>query len=147
MSVTRDDVRRMASLARIAVDETRFDALAGDLEGILRHMVVLQRDERSAGEGVDDAPTPGPRDEDGPHVGAEHPAPGRDDMGTPIPLARSISSFAPRMRDGFFLVPRLATHGSSHDAMHDQAHDSVDEPAHASPHDVSDGPAPSSTHA
>ena len=30
--------------------------------------------------------------------------------GTPIPLALPRESFAPEMRDGFFLVPRLETH-------------------------------------
>jgi hypothetical protein len=34
----------------------------------------------------------------------------REDAGPPIPLARPLESFAPLMRDGFLLVPRLATH-------------------------------------
>jgi aspartyl-tRNA(Asn)/glutamyl-tRNA(Gln) amidotransferase subunit C len=34
----------------------------------------------------------------------------RPDVGPPIPLARERDAFAPSMRDGFFLVPRLSTH-------------------------------------
>jgi hypothetical protein len=34
----------------------------------------------------------------------------REDHGPPVPLARPLASFAPRMKDGFLLVPRLATH-------------------------------------
>jgi hypothetical protein len=30
--------------------------------------------------------------------------------GTSVPLAVPREAFAPEMRDGFFLVPRLATH-------------------------------------
>ena len=34
----------------------------------------------------------------------------RVDGGNQVPLARPREAFAPAMRDGFFLVPRLATH-------------------------------------
>jgi len=34
----------------------------------------------------------------------------RPDEGPAIPLAVGRGDFAPSMRDGFFLVPRLATH-------------------------------------
>ncbi len=37
-------------------------------------------------------------------------APLRRDAGPPIPLSESLSHFAPDMRGGFFIVPRLATH-------------------------------------
>ena len=37
----------------------------------------------------------------------------RPDEGPPIPLGRSREDIAPRMEDGFFLVPRLATHDDS----------------------------------
>ena len=42
-------------------------------------------------------------------VGAES-APLRDDVGPSVGLAHPIAEFAPATRDGFFLVPRLATH-------------------------------------
>jgi hypothetical protein len=34
----------------------------------------------------------------------------RPDVGPPIRLARMPDEIAPAFRDGFFLVPRLATH-------------------------------------
>jgi hypothetical protein len=34
----------------------------------------------------------------------------REDAGPPLPLARAREDFAPATRDGFLLVPRLATH-------------------------------------
>ncbi|MBK5188945.1 MAG: hypothetical protein JJD97_11935 [Gemmatimonadaceae bacterium] len=39
----------------------------------------------------------------------------RADIGPPIPLARPLESFAPQSRDGFLLVPRLATHEAAGD--------------------------------
>jgi hypothetical protein len=39
----------------------------------------------------------------------------RVDMGPPIPLAHPLAAFAPDERDGFLLVPRLATHESAAD--------------------------------
>ena len=97
MAVTERDVRHVASLARLGVDEAKLPALVHELNGILAHMDVLQRVETGGG---------------GWDVGGSLAAtPTRSDMaGAPIPLALSRNSFAPEMRDGFFLVPRLATH-------------------------------------
>ena len=95
MAVTLDDVRHIASLARLAVTEDRARALVAELNTILGHMDVLSS-----------VPTPGVSD-----AGTESPgAPLRPDSGPPIPLARPRETFAPRMADGFFLVPRLSTH-------------------------------------
>ncbi len=92
MPVTRDDVRRIAALARIGVPDDRLDALVAELDGILAHMDVLARVE----------PAPAVREIAGMPLAPDQP-PGE-------PLARPIESFAPRSRDGFFLVPRLDTH-------------------------------------
>ncbi|MEP6992381.1 MAG: Asp-tRNA(Asn)/Glu-tRNA(Gln) amidotransferase subunit GatC, partial [bacterium] len=43
-------------------------------------------------------------------------APVRTDNGPPIPLEHGLDAFAPTLRDGFFLVPRLASHESAGDA-------------------------------
>ncbi|MBM4193918.1 MAG: hypothetical protein FJ202_05995 [Gemmatimonadetes bacterium] len=40
--MTREDVKRVAALARIRVADDRVDALVGELEGILGHMRGLQ---------------------------------------------------------------------------------------------------------
>ena len=40
----------------------------------------------------------------------------REDGGMPLPLARSLDAFAPSLRDGFFVVPRLSTHETPEEA-------------------------------
>lgn len=102
MAVTIEDVRRIAQLARLGIDDQRARALVAELNTILQHMDVLA--------GVDTAgiePASG--------VGASG-APLRPDVGPPIALERPIESFAPRTRDGFLLVPRLSTHEDTEDA-------------------------------
>ena len=94
MAVTLDDVRHIAALARLGLDDARAHALVGELNTILRHMDVLARVDTSA---VDETI-------------ARTAAPLRPDTGPPIPLEHPRESFAPSMRDGFFLVPRLSTH-------------------------------------
>ena len=96
MAVTREDVVHIASLARLAIDESRIPDLVTQLNGILGHMDVLQQVDTegasaSSAVGVDRSPL-------------------RDDTGPQSPLLHPRESFAPAMRDGFFLVPRLATH-------------------------------------
>jgi aspartyl-tRNA(Asn)/glutamyl-tRNA(Gln) amidotransferase subunit C len=95
--VTEDDVRHVASLARLALDEARVPALVAELDGILRHMAALHKvDTRNT------APAAG--------VGAGG-TPLRADEGPAYPLAYPREAFAPALRDGFFVVPRLPTHG------------------------------------
>ncbi|HNV74982.1 MAG: aspartyl/glutamyl-tRNA amidotransferase subunit C [Gemmatimonadetes bacterium] len=96
MSVTNDDVRHIAALARLGLEPDRVALLATELNGILAHMDVLAGVDTSAidlhargeGEGM----------------------PLRPDEGPSVPLTRPREAFAPEMREGFFLVPRLATH-------------------------------------
>jgi aspartyl-tRNA(Asn)/glutamyl-tRNA(Gln) amidotransferase subunit C len=96
MAVTLDDVRHIASLARLEIDDARLPALAGELSAILGHMDVLQKvDVRSVPADLAAGMTPMPL---------------RADGGEQLRLARPREEFAPLMRDGFFLVPRLATH-------------------------------------
>jgi aspartyl-tRNA(Asn)/glutamyl-tRNA(Gln) amidotransferase subunit C len=96
MAVTFDDVRHIAALARLGVDDARLPALAAELNAILGHMEVLQKVDVSSvpADIVDGVPA----------------MPLRADAGPQVPLARPRQDFAPEMRDGFFLVPRLATH-------------------------------------
>lgn len=98
MSVSHNDVRRIAELARIAVPEERLESLSKELNGILEHMESLT-DVASAGavnesQGMRLAP----------------------DVGPSVHLERRPADFAPNSRDGFFLVPRLSTHDSAADA-------------------------------
>jgi aspartyl-tRNA(Asn)/glutamyl-tRNA(Gln) amidotransferase subunit C len=96
MSVSEDDVRHVATLARLGLDESRIHTIAAELNGILAHMEVL-----SSVDTVVAAAVTG--------IGAAG-TPLRVDGGNQIPLARPREAFAPAMREGFFLVPRLATH-------------------------------------
>lgn len=96
MSVTEDEVRHVASLARLGLDETRISTIAAELNGILAHMEVLSKVDTS---------TVGPVT----GVGAAG-TPLRVDGGNQIPLVRPREAFAPAMKDGLLLVPRLATH-------------------------------------
>ena len=96
MAVTFDDVRHIASLARLSVSEERLPALAGELNAILAHMEALQR--------VDVSGVPADL------AAGMTPMPLRADGGEQLALTRPREAFAPLMRDGFFLVPRLATH-------------------------------------
>ncbi len=92
MAVTREDLLRIAALARIGVPKARVDALVRELGGILAHMEELAKVQAPA-----DA-----KDERSMPLGPDDPG--------PVPLARPRESIAPLTREGFFLVPRLATH-------------------------------------
>ncbi|MEP6764135.1 MAG: Asp-tRNA(Asn)/Glu-tRNA(Gln) amidotransferase subunit GatC [Gemmatimonadaceae bacterium] len=98
MSVSEKDVRHIASLARLAIPAKRIPTLVDELNHILIHMDVLQRADLSA------------LDENTPAVAG---MPLRPDVPGSVPLERRREDFAPQMRDGFFLVPRLDTHGTS----------------------------------
>ena len=102
MAVTIDDVYHIAALARLGLSAAKAQELTRELNTILGHMDVLSK--------VD---TTGVAEVIG--VGAAG-LPVREDAGPPIPLARSIDAFAPRVRDGFLLVPRLSTHESPEEA-------------------------------
>ena len=99
MAVTREDVLHIAQLARLGVDAARVDALTRELSAILDHMEVLSQVDTSSV-----SPAAG--------VGAGGTTL-RPDVGVTPALASPLESFAPLMRDGFFIVPRLATHEDS----------------------------------
>lgn len=96
MAVTHDDVRHVAELSRLAVEEGRLDDLVRELNGILEHMDVLSQVDTKGVERTITAPAVS--------------TPLRADAGGPIPLMTPKESFAPSMRDGLFIVPRLASH-------------------------------------
>jgi aspartyl-tRNA(Asn)/glutamyl-tRNA(Gln) amidotransferase subunit C len=96
MSVTPDDVRQVAALARLSIPEAELASYVSQLNAILGHMETLHQ-----------VPSSGAAD------AAEAARPGmalREDVIGAIPLTRPPADFAPQMREGFFLVPRLATH-------------------------------------
>ena len=96
MSVTVDDVRHIAGLARLGLDAERLPSLVAELTRIREHMDALRAvptrpDQRVTGVSAGGMPL-------------------REDGGPPIPLRCTRDEFAPAMRDGLFIVPRLATH-------------------------------------
>jgi aspartyl-tRNA(Asn)/glutamyl-tRNA(Gln) amidotransferase subunit C len=93
--ISVEDVRHVAMLARLGLSDERVHALTQDLNTILEHMDVLSR-----------VRTHGVEDAAGDIAGMRL----RDDDGRPVPLLEPPEAFAPEMRDGFFIVPRLATH-------------------------------------
>jgi aspartyl-tRNA(Asn)/glutamyl-tRNA(Gln) amidotransferase subunit C len=96
VSVSVQDVRHVALLARLALTDERAEALTRDLNTILEHMAVLHEvDTGTIGEaaGIGAAGTP---------LSADH--------GPSAALGEPPESFAPSMQGGFILVPRLASH-------------------------------------
>lgn len=102
MAVTQDDVRHVAELARLAVDEKRLDPLVAELNGILQHMDVLSQVDTSTVDSLMSVPIDS--------------TPLRSDSSGPLPMATSRESFAPSMKDGLFIVPRLASHEDASDS-------------------------------
>ncbi len=102
MAVTIDDVRHVASLARLGLTDDRAAALVQEMNTILGHMDVLAAVDTT---GVDAVAG----------VGAGG-LPVRADQGPPLPLARSLDAFAPSVRDGFLIVPRLSTHDTAEES-------------------------------
>ena len=96
MSISLDEVRHIAALARLGISEEGARIMATELTSILSHMEVLSKVDTS--------------DIDPATVSAQPGMILRPDRGPPIPLVRPPASFAPELRDGLFLVPRLATH-------------------------------------
>lgn len=93
MSITEDEARKVAKLARIAVDEAAIPALARDLSGILKFMEQLSE--------VD--------------VDGVEPMTGvtpmrlkrREDVVTTGEMTDRILANAPDAREGFFAVPKV----------------------------------------
>lgn len=102
MSVSIYEVKRVALLARLGLTDERAQALTRDMNTILEHMGALARVKT---EGV-------PEYVSGDDAGMRL----RRDEGPSAPLSAPPSSFAPEMREGLFIVPRLATHEDAESA-------------------------------
>jgi aspartyl-tRNA(Asn)/glutamyl-tRNA(Gln) amidotransferase subunit C len=92
MSVTKDDVRKVARLSRIAVDEAHLEELAGELNGILGWIDQLNEVDI---EGVEPMTSV-----------VETKLPMREDVVTDGNIPDQILANAPRTEDGFFVVPK-----------------------------------------
>ncbi len=93
MTVSKEEIQRIAKLAAVLVDEADMEQLVRDIDSIVDFVGQLST--------VDTGKTlpmyrPGPVE-----------APLRADVVAPIDLVRPIEEFAPQFRHGFFLVPRV----------------------------------------
>ena len=93
MSVTHDDVRKIARLAEFEVGEEALPLLTEHMSRILEY--VAQTNAVPASEGVK------------PFVPGPDAVRFRPDEVKPWPLAFGPAELAPAFRDGFFLVPKL----------------------------------------
>ena len=91
MPITRDEVRRIAELARLEIPEAKLDRLAGELSKVLDFAATLNRLDL---EGL------------APSQFAPADAPLREDVVNGRRLARETAlAAAPEREDGFFRVP------------------------------------------
>ena len=92
MSVTKDDVKKVARLSRIAVEDERLEALAGELNGILGWIDQLNEVDI---EGVEPMTSV-----------VEASLPMHEDTVTDGDKVEDVLANAPKSEDGFFVVPR-----------------------------------------
>ncbi len=92
MSVTKDDVRKVARLSRIAVEDARLETLAGELNGILGWIDQLNEVDV---EGVEPMTSV-----------VEAVMPMREDVVSDGDKVGEVLANAPKSDDGFFVVPR-----------------------------------------
>ena len=92
MSVTKDDVRKVARLSRIAVPEDRLETLAGELSGIMGWIEQLNEVDI---EGV--APMTSV---------VASTLPMREDVVTDGNIPDQVLANAPKTESGFFVVPK-----------------------------------------
>lgn len=90
MSVTREEIRRIAALAELHVDDATAERLERELSRILEYVAQLAELPEGQGGGGDDRAVRLRQDEIGPDRLEEPPA-----------------AFAPALEQGLFLVPRL----------------------------------------
>ena len=91
MSVSREDVLRIAELAHLRLTEAEAEALGRDLNDILEYVDTLSSVSVDGAQAVD--PTEG---------GAPERDPGEQQ---PDPMVEPPNDYAPDFRHGFFVVP------------------------------------------
>lgn len=92
MSVTQDDVRRIARLARIAEPSARIAQLTEELNGILDWVDMLGEVETDGVEPLNTA--------------VQTPLPLREDEVTDGEIRDQVLKNAPKSEEGFFVVPK-----------------------------------------
>jgi aspartyl-tRNA(Asn)/glutamyl-tRNA(Gln) amidotransferase subunit C len=92
MSVTKDDVRKVARLSRIAVPEERLEEMAGELNGILGWIDQLNEVNIDGVEPMTSV--------------VATTLPMREDVVTDGNIQDQVLANAPSSADGFFVVPK-----------------------------------------
>lgn len=92
-SLTAHDVEKIATLSRLAIDETRAADYANSLNNILGLMQALQNIDTT-----DVEPLKSP---------FEYPQPLREDVVTEPNRRETYQAIAPATQDGLYLVPRV----------------------------------------
>ena len=92
MSVTKDDVRKVARLSRIAVTDAHDEELVGELNGILNWIDQLNEVDVDGVEPMTSV--------------VETTLPMREDVVTDGNIQDQVLANAPRSEDGFFVVPK-----------------------------------------
>ena len=93
MAITREEVRRIAELARLEIEAGREPRVAAELSEVLEFVAALDRLDLGGCEPASLAPADAPLRED---------APGDPGLGVAAAL-----EMAPAREDGFFLVPPI----------------------------------------
>lgn len=93
MSVTPEDVRKVARLSRIKIDETRVEPMTAELNGILDWIEQLNEVDV---DGVEPMTTP-----------VKMTLPMREDEVTDGNKQDQVLANSPRAEDGFFVVPKV----------------------------------------
>jgi Asp-tRNA(Asn)/Glu-tRNA(Gln) amidotransferase C subunit len=94
LSVTPDDVRGIAALAHLVLPDDEIRRMTRELNAILEHVAALPAAEEVRDTGAPVGPASAPERRPG-------------DI-EPDPLRQPPESFAPDLRDGLFLVPKLS---------------------------------------
>ncbi|MEE2878354.1 MAG: Asp-tRNA(Asn)/Glu-tRNA(Gln) amidotransferase subunit GatC [Pseudomonadota bacterium] len=92
MSVTKDDVRKVARLSRIAVTEERIEPLANELTAIMGWIEQLNEVDVDGVEPMTSV--------------VDATLPMRDDVITDGNIQDQVLANAPKSEDGFFVVPK-----------------------------------------
>lgn len=92
MSVTKDDVRKVARLSRIAVTEEHVEDLTGELNSIMGWIDQLNEVDVDGVEPMTSV--------------VETKLPMREDVVTDGNIQGQVLANAPRSEDGFFVVPK-----------------------------------------
>lgn len=93
MTVTTDDVRKVANLARIAIPEDRVAPMTDELNGILKWIEQLSEVDVDGVEAMTSV--------------VEAALPMRKDEITDGNIQDKVLANAPRSEDGFFVVPKV----------------------------------------